>query len=484
MMEDPAKGLTPGTCSVPARRFRSDGRPLVDVRAIVGLAFPLIISNALQTVLNLTDTFFMGRVSADAVAALAAVHWWVVVVIMLLSGAAIAVQPMAARAFGEGRPAAARRAVWNALCAVLLLLPVSLGAVWAGPELLGLFDLPAMVESLASDFWRIRIGGSSFGVAALVFFGFFNATRQAIRTLQVSILIVAANIALNVLFVLDLGWGVQGAALATTGAQALGFFAAFWIAWRSWRRDAGLKFRPVRPDWKAAVSQIRAGAPMGLIYAADLSAVGLFQIMQVRLGAVEGAATQITMMLTSFAYLPGVGIALAGTSLVAQSIGAGDLVWAKRIGSAIIALTVCYMSVAGVVLAFAGPVIVPMLLDIGDPRADDVYQLCVSLLYFAILFQMFDGFYLGSAMSLRGAGDALIPALTVLASAWLVFIPLVHTLTFGTGDGLVPNLPQAGWGVAGGWIALIVHVFVIGSLLLWRWRSGAWLRVLRSGGVQ
>ena len=54
---------------------------------------------------------------------------------------------------------------------------------------------------------------------------------------------------------------------------------------------------------------------MGLLIAADILGFALFQLMQVRLGTVDGASTQIVMMLTSFCYMPAVGIAMAGTTL-------------------------------------------------------------------------------------------------------------------------------------------------------------------------
>ena len=64
---------------------------------------------------------------------------------------------------------------------------------------------------------------------------------------------------------------------------------------------------------------------MGLLYASDMIGAALFQIMQVKLGAADGAATQIVMMVTSIAYWPGVGIAIAGTTLVGQSVGGGGI---------------------------------------------------------------------------------------------------------------------------------------------------------------
>ena len=64
------------------------------------------------------------------------------------------------------------------------------------------------------------------------------------------------------------------------------------------------------PKWVSLLS-------MGAMYAADLFGMALFQLMQVRLSAVDGTATQIIMMLTSMSYMPGIGIAL-----VAHAAGA------------------------------------------------------------------------------------------------------------------------------------------------------------------
>ena len=77
---------------------------------------------------------------------------------------------------------------------------------------------------------------------------------------------------------------------------------------------------------------------MGLSPAADLLGFAIFQMMQTRLGTAGGAATQMVVILTSLAYMPGFGIASAGTTLVGQSIGAGALDWAQRVGNRVILL--------------------------------------------------------------------------------------------------------------------------------------------------
>ena len=56
-------------------------------------------------------------------------------------------------------------------------------------------------------------------------------------------------------------------------------------------------------------------------------------------------------------------------------------------------------------------------------------------------------------------------------------MPLAHALTFAPGQGWVKFLPQFGFGAVGGWVAVLFYVMVLGTMLLLRWRSGAWQRI-------
>ena len=168
---------------------------------------------------------------------------------------------------------------------------------------------------------------------------------------------------------------------------------------------------------------------------------------------------------------------LAGTTLVGQSIGAGDKDWARRLGDTTILLCVLYMGAVGVLLAATSPWLLPLFVAAGDPNAAQVIALGGLLLWLAACYQLFDGMNLGSTFCLRGAGDVRVPAALVLVLVWLVWVPLAHMLTFAPGQGWVGFLPQFGYGAAGGWVAAIVYVSALGVTLLLRWRSGAWRRI-------
>jgi MATE family multidrug resistance protein len=481
-MNDPRDRPTPGgvaAAEAPAwlpaqRRDPETGRVRVDYRAVAALALPLMLNSSLQAVVSLTDTWFVGHISTTAMAGMAAVYWVVLLFLMLVGGVGLAVQTFVAQAQGSGRRARASHAAWVALWASLLTGPLFAVLAWSGAAILAPFGLAPEVSAQALAFWQPRMYGASLGVALWAIAGFFNGISRPMIAVVTTGFVAIVNVAFNWLFVFELQWGIAGSAWATNLSMACGagFGMALFLG-----RDLRERYRSHltwRPDLRSLLRQYRLGLPMGAMYAADLFGMALFQLMQVRLSAVDGAATQIVMMLTSTVYMPGIGIALAGTTLVGQSIGAGDRDWARRLGNAVILLTVGFMGTIGVLLALAGPWLLPTFLGADDPQGGAVVALGVVLLWIAAGYQIFDGLNLGAGFSLRGAGDVRLPAVLFFALSWGVFVPLAHMLSFAPEQGWVDGLPQFGFGALGGWTALLVYVVLLGSALLLRWRSGRW----------
>ena len=112
------------------------------------------------------------------------------------------------------------------------------------------------------------------------------------------------------------------------------------------------------------------------------------------------------------------------------------------------------MGTLGVLVALAGPWLLPTFMNPSDPQAAAVVELGVVLLWIAAGYQVFDGLNLGSGFALRGAGDVRVPALLFFLLSWGVFVPLAHSLSFAPGQGWFDVLPQFGFGAVGGWAAL------------------------------
>ena len=347
----------------------------------------------------------------------------------------------------------------------------------AGHWLLAPFHLDAQIERLALEFWWPRLLGGPASVALFAFTGFFNGIGRTRITLAVMAVVMLLNVVLNQALIFGLGMGMAGAAWASTISVTVGVVLGL-LMFVSRGVSAEFGSRTAwKPDWRRVAALFKFGFPMGLSPAADVTGFALFQLMLVTLGPVDGAATQIVMMLTSVAYMPAVGMAIAATTLVGQSIGAGDRDWAYRVGNAATAIAIGYMGVLGLVLAVGGPWFMTVFVTAGDPRAAEVVKLGSVLLWIAAGYQVFDAIHLGANFCLRGAGDARVPALILLLLSWFGFVPLAHMLAFAPGEGWVGFLPQFGLGAVGAWLAALIYMIAMSLALALRWRSGAWRKI-------
>jgi MATE family multidrug resistance protein len=461
----------------PAQRLDAAGRPHVDLRAVGALALPLMLNSALQVVISLTDTWFIGHISTTAMAGIAAIYWVVLFFVMVLGGIGLAVQTVVSQAEGSGRHWRAGHGAWVGLWGSLLTVPFFAAFAWLGGAILEPFGLEPDVRQQALAFWWPRMLGAPAGVALWAILGFFNGIARPRVTLVSSALVAVVNAVLNEVFIFRLGWGIAGAAWATNASMLAGLGFALWVFLRDDLRRTFRSHLTWRPDLRSLARQYRIGLPMGVMYAADVFGLSLFQLMQVKLSPAAGAVTQIVMMLTSMAYMPGLGLALAATTLVGQAIGAGDRDWARTLGNAIIGVTVGFMGAVGVLLAAAGPWLLPLFVAPDDPQVSTVVGLGTVLLWIAAGYQIFDGLNLSAGFALRGAGDVRVPALTFIVLSWGVFVPLAHVLSFSPGQGWVDFLPQLGLGAVGGWLALLAYVVLLGGALYLRWRSGVWRQI-------
>ena len=148
---------------MPVARRDGQGRLRVDTSALLKIAAPLMVTNAIQAALNLTDTWFIGRLSTDAVAAMGAIYWLMTFAILVLGGVGLATQSFVSQADGAGRRARASQCLWNTMWASLAALPLFLIAAWAGRPILAVFNLDESIRVLALEYWEPRLAGAFLG---------------------------------------------------------------------------------------------------------------------------------------------------------------------------------------------------------------------------------------------------------------------------------------------------------------------------------
>src|SRR5690606_3653948 len=186
--------------SAPAGRIGAGGRARVDYRAIVAFAAPLMATNAIQAVLNLTDTWFIGRLSTHALAGMSAIYWVMTCLILVLGGVSFAVQTFVAQAIGSGRRARASQAAWSGLWASACTFPVFVLLAWLGPALLAPFNLEPAIERLAIEYWQPRMLGAALGLGTWSIAGFFTGVGASRTTFAIAGVTMLANVPANQFF--------------------------------------------------------------------------------------------------------------------------------------------------------------------------------------------------------------------------------------------------------------------------------------------
>ena len=184
-------------------------------------------------------------------------------------------------------------------------------------------------------------------------------------------------------------------------------------------------------------AQLVVGLPIGVMYGADVLGLALSQMMIAQTSAMGAAATQIVMALTSMAYMPTIGIALAGTTLVGQSIGAGSREWANRLGNVVIVHVRGAHGVRRGAAAGRGAVGAAVVRQrAATPTAAEVVALGLVLLWPAAAYQIFDGLYCGVELLPARRGRHARARRDRAVLSWFLFVPLAHTLIFAPGAGL------------------------------------------------
>lgn len=274
-----------------------------------------------------------------------------------------------------------------------------------------------------------------------------------------SILMCVFDVVFNYIFIFIFHLGVLGAAMGTAisiilGALGQAYFAMFRNKILSLRLDRH------RFVWNSGyvLNALKISSPM----AAQSMLMGGAQIVSTIIVAPLGmfaiAANSFAVTAESLCYMPGYGIGEAATTLIGQSIGAGQRALTKSFARMTILLGMAVMAFMGIVMYVFAPEMIGFLSPIEDIRSLGINVLRIE----AFAEPFFAASIVGYSICV-GAGDTLRPALMNLVSMWLVRLTLAAMLA-----------PR--YGLPGVWFAMAVELTFRGTIFLIRIYRGKWLK--------
>lgn len=442
------------------------------MRTIFKLAWPTVLEQALQTVVQYADTAQVGAIGANASAAVGLTGTMMWLVNAPMFAVAMGVLSCIARSLGAQDM---RRAQSAAMQSVLLagILGVALGAitllispflpVWLGgaPE----------IRHDASVYFALVSAPMLFRASSIVFGSVLRAAGNTKTPMIINTLMNLINITLNFLLILPsrvirlgtlalpvwgAGLGVTGAAAATAAAYVAGGLLMALALWRDPLFNLrGLK---IRYDRQVMAQCVRIGAPIAAQRVATSLGQVFFTSLIARLGTVAIAAHAIAITAEQAFYIPGFGMQAAAATLAGYCAGAGDEKKLRQYTATISAIAVILMGLLSVLLfLFPGPV-----MGLFTPDAQ-VVRLGAQVLRIVAISEPFYAFLIILEGIFNGIGDTRAPFIIALFSMWVMRIAFTWLCV------CVLHL-----GLAAVWLCMVADNMTRFVCLLARYLRGGW----------
>lgn len=369
---------------------------------LLRIAAPIVISNATVPLLGAVDTGVVGQMGQAAPIGAVGLGSVILVTLYWVFGfLRMGTSGLAAQAHGAGSVAERGAILLRALAiggaaglvlilAQPLLFHAALAIAPAGGE----------VEALTRQYLSIRIWGAPATIAAYAVTGWLIAVERTRAVLVLQLWINGVNIGLDLWFVLGLGWGVQGVAIATLIAEWSGLALGLWLC-----RDG------IVPVWRAARARVLDRAALGVMFLVNRDIMIRSVLLQASfttftfLGASHGdvtlAANQVLLQFLAITAYALDGFAFAAETLVGQAVGAKSPVAARRAGRIAMQWGVAGGVALGAAFAVAGPWIIDLMTTAPDVRLEARAYLPWIAIAPAIgaVSWIYDGIFIGATMT-------------------------------------------------------------------------------------
>lgn len=431
--------------------------------SLMRLALPMMGANLLQTLYNLADTYFLGKLGKEAVSAPSISFNLTFFLIVFGTGFTAAGTTLIAQAKGKGEHDKVNFYVGQTFT---ILLVVSLVIMVTGLLLTDLFlrllQVPeGLTYTYTETYMRIIFSGMPFMFISFSFAGILQGIGDSMTPLCIQLVTVCVNILLDIVLIFGLGpiepLGVAGAAYATIISRAISSAIAIYLLSHRYR---GLeltlrKMRPHKEAWKRIIS---IGLPSSL--GQGISALGFTTLQGIvnTFGPAVIAAFGVSGKLIALFNMPGQGISQATAVLVGQSIGARE--HERAVKTVLYALlTIAVFIVSGMSMTFFyGSRFIRFFVD--DPEvisygASLFRVVSVSVVFFSLFTVLVGAF--------QGGGDTKPIMVLQIFRLWGIRVPVAYLLAV-----------TLAMGPTGIWWAMFLSNFVVSFLMFFLFRTGRW----------
>jgi putative MATE family efflux protein len=409
-------------------------------KAIIKLALPTMLGMIVQSVYNLTDTFFIGMLGdPDLVAGISVAMPLFFLTQGIGSFFSVGSASYISRKLGEKNYTEAKRTNSVTIYSTLIIGAVVTAVMFIFKKpVLDIIGTSPDTFGPADDYFTIVCLFSIVMILNISMQGLVRSEGAAMEAMLGMVIGLVLNIALDPLFILYFGWGVKGAAWATVIGAAVSciYYFIFFISKKS---SLSIHPKDMKPN-KVMFSEItKIGVPAGLTHIVMSFCGALSNIFAAGYGDHVVAATGINMRVCGLAFMMVMGLAMGFQPFAGYNYGAKNYDRLQRGLKLTIIYSSCISAVFTVLFFFAGHILVRLFID--DEATVDAGA---KILRAFITGMPFLGIQMTMMTTFQALGKPIRALIVTLGRQCLAFIPLLFVLTSAFGfNGFIFVQPMA-----------------------------------------
>lgn len=432
-------------------------------KSLILLSVPIVLANILQTAYQLTDTFWVGRLGTQAVAAVSISFPMIFLIISLGGGLAMAGTILVAQYKGKNDQIAVNHIASQTLLMVTVVSAIlSTIGYFLSPLLLKLMGATPDIYLDAVSYMKI----SFIGMIFMFIFMVFQSLMRGVGDVKLPMYIVLGSVLLNLVFdpLFIFGYsfipafGVAGAAVATIMTQGLAAVVGIFLLVTG---EYQIKLHPkdLKPDKPLIKKIFKLGFPASIEQSTRALGMVIMTFLVATFGTLTIAAYGIGNRILSFVLIPAMGISMATSTLVGQNIGAKKPQRVSSIVRLSNLISFIFLTLAGLIVFLWADNLSALFIP-GDAQAIQSSALFVKIM--ALTFG-FIGIQMSLNGALRGSGDTKASMILSIISLWVLQFPLAYILSNYTG------LAEVGL-----WIAFPVSNVIAALITVLWFKKGTW----------
>lgn len=398
-------------------------------RALFVLAGPVLISMAVETAYSIADTAFVGRLGAEAIAALSFASPLFFILIAVNAGISTGMSSMVARYLGaKDKEKAENSALHAAVISLITALVIFIIGLSVLRPLLILFGASGNVLELAVGFLQIIFAGTLFMFPAFTIDSIFSSEGNTLLSMKIQIFSLLVNIILDPILIYGFHLGVRGAALATLIATLLALVVSiYYIKKKSYIK---LDLAYFKFSWDIIKENFFIGVPAAfMIMLISLYVVFLNRFMA-HFGTDYVASFGLVSRLESVSILPPLGFSVALLTLTGMFYGAKRYDLLKEISWYAIEISTSFSILIGIIFFIWPEIFLRIFTSDATLLGLGSKYLQLDVITFPLM-----AIVLTATRALQGMGTGVPGFVANLVRIFVVAVPLAYIFVYVLGYG-------------------------------------------------